>query len=136
MSKAKTLMQLMVWAGRERVGELLPVPFHGWANRHDTGCQAFIAAQDDDGPRIEVWRDSEWYLDIYEFNERGKTKGIQPECEWAAPIVTQLHDTLLAEYEAAMAERDAQNRLRVAADDTAKAKAISRYAEAASKAVG
>lgn len=135
MSEEKTLMQLMVWAGRKRVAELLPAPFHGWANRHDTGCQAYIEAKDDDGPRIEVWRDSEWFSANYEFNESGKKKGIQDGCEWAVPVVRKLHEALRDEYEAAMAERDAQIKGRDAADDAAKAKAVSRYAAAASKAV-
>lgn len=127
-------MELMVWAGDKKCAELLPAPFHGYANRHSTGCQAFIAAKDDHGPRVEVWRDSKWFSHIYEFNENGKVRGVQPGCEWARPVVDAFYATLKSMHAEHKATRTREQEAARAKQEEEKAAAIARYANAAKSA--
>lgn len=131
ISKEKTpsTLELLRSAGERRVKELLPTPLGIWWSDHSTGCQITIWAKDDDGPLVEVWRLSTWYSHIYEFNERGKHRGLQPGCEWAKPAIDKLFSQLLEQFEQkqkARAKREAKQ-----ASDEARNhnNAVNRYAQ-------
>ena len=123
----KSWMQLADWLGRDKFNSRLPRPFNGYCNNHSTGCQAAIYASEEGLPAIEVWRDSVWYSHIYDFNERGKVRGIQPGCDWAAPVLEKFFSEVAIEYaeytravEEARAVREAERVASLAA-------AVSRY---------
>lgn len=127
--KPMTLMRLMVWAGEKRVNEMLPAPLSCYASDHSTGCQAFIEARQEGMPRIEVWRDSEWYSSTYYFNEHGKVRGIQAGCDWARPAVEKLHTDLSSAHAEASAKAEASRAARELRERETLASAHTAYAE-------
>lgn len=56
-------------------------------NAHSTGIQCQIKMSKDDYPTIVVWNGSVWYGANYEFNDRGKTLGYNPEAVFAHGII-------------------------------------------------
>jgi hypothetical protein len=105
-----TTLQLLRWAGERRLREILPSPLNAYVSDNSTGCQITIFAKDADGPTIDVWRESVWHDPIYDFNELGKVRGLQPGCEWARDTLIKVFADLEAEYrkaKAAYAERRA-----------------------------
>jgi hypothetical protein len=73
-------------AGKDLATELLPAPFKLWYSDHSTGCQMTIVA-DVDKELVPVWRGSIWYSSIYNFNERGKISGLQPDFAFAKDVI-------------------------------------------------
>jgi hypothetical protein len=94
--------RLLQRAGKELAFKLLPDAFRLWFSDHDTGCQMTIVTNDDQ--HLLVWRGSVWYSDIYEFNDREKTAGLQPDFAFAGSAVTDY----FAAVQAAVAEREAE----------------------------
>lgn len=92
------VIELLKWAGNARLRQCLPRPLKGYVGNHDTGCQPYIEAVDENGvhPSIVVWRDSKWYSHQYEYNDRNMTFGIQPGCEWAQPAIERTFRGLVA----------------------------------------
>jgi hypothetical protein len=78
--------RLLQRAGRTQAEELLPAPFKLWFGSHDTGCQMTIVCKQD-GHTFTVWSGSIWYHDRYEFNDRDKIKGLNPEFEFARAVI-------------------------------------------------
>lgn len=72
--------------GHDKVESLLPPMMKILGGGHDTGCQVSIYRESDAGA-IFIWSGSVWYSPSYEFNDRGKIFGIQPEVEFAAPAI-------------------------------------------------
>lgn len=93
-AKALSWAELLKWFGQDDVRRQLPKPFTAWVQPHSTGYQATIRAEADGLPSIEVWRHSEWYSSIYDFNERGRIRGWQPDCDWAKPALEQFFSGL------------------------------------------
>lgn len=54
---------------------------------HDTATHGDIYLIDKNKPKLKVWYKTNWVSSSYHFNEKGKVSGIQPQCEFAAPII-------------------------------------------------
>lgn len=64
-----------------------PEPFFVRVDAHSTGCQATIWLQAPGVSSVKVWEGSVWYSSCYEFNDRGKTLGLNPDCQFAKESV-------------------------------------------------
>lgn len=71
---------------------LLPAPLTMNLSAHDTGCQLTIFLDDDEHPVIVAWTGSVWYNSGYEFNDRDKLFGINPEVAFVEPIIKKFFD--------------------------------------------
>jgi hypothetical protein len=125
---------LLKWAGQDWVRKNLPPPFTAWVQPHSTGYQASIHAKEDGLPDIEVWRHSEWYSHIYEFNEQGRTRGWQQNCEWAKPAIEKFFDGLRGKRIEAHRQGEMAKAERAADDARLMAEARAKYAAAAARA--
>lgn len=104
--------KLLQRAGRERAERLLPAPFSLWYSSHDTGCQMTIVAKG-----MPVWCGSIWYNDIYQFNDRDKIAGLQPDFDFAREVIEQYFAAVEAEVaQAELARAEAQEARRLAAE--------------------
>lgn len=74
--------KLLARAGREMAKGLLPEPFSLQFSDHDTGCQMTILAKG-----LPVWKGSIWYSNRYEFNDSENIPGLQPEFDFARPVI-------------------------------------------------
>jgi hypothetical protein len=93
--------KLLAQAGKDLAKKLLPEPFELWYSDHSTGCQMTIIAHGNGDPLI-VWRGSIWHSSIYEFNDRGRLGGLQPDFEFAKDII----EKYFADVKAAVEERE------------------------------
>lgn len=113
--------------GRDTLESLLPRPLHLSVCAHDTGCQPSIEARGERLAPLLIWQASVWNSSCYEFNDAGKVFGMQPDCEWAAPII----DRFLASVQQRMAEREAnmgiENACRLVARQRTRREAIAAY---------
>lgn len=110
--------RLLASAGRELAEKLLPEPFSLRFSNHDTGIQMTIL-----GGGETVWRGSVWHSSRYEFNDEKHYPGIQPDFEFAKPVI----DKYFLDVRSAVAERDAARESR-AAENRANAEAQRRAA--------
>jgi hypothetical protein len=94
------LKQAYSYLSKEQIQAFLPNPYKVHIDSHDTGFQADICAQAEGQPRLMVWRCSIWYSSVYSFNDKDKVMGIQPECEFAQPVVDEFMGKLKAFVEA------------------------------------
>jgi hypothetical protein len=81
--------ELLKWAGIDRLNEVLPPVLYVRVSDHSTGFQVDISAKAEGHPSVTVWRHSTWYHGRYEFNERERVRGIQPNAEWASKAITE-----------------------------------------------
>lgn len=105
----------------------LPEPFKVWMSNHDTGCQVTIMAEAEGYPRIAAWTGSIWYSSCYDFNDRGKTLGLNPEFEFAAPVIFGFFETVqqaLIEHQTKQALQDAE---RTGAEEVQRRNALDFY---------
>lgn len=113
--------------GRDTLESLLPRPLHLSVCAHDTGCQPSIEARGDGIPRLLIWQASVWYSACYTFNDKDKVLGIQPDCEWAEPII----DRFLTSIQERMATHQTETAIACAcrrvARDRSRAEAIAAY---------
>ena len=126
-------MDLARWMGQHEFATALPVPFTGHVNDHDTGCQASIYASMDGMPVIEVWKDSKWHSPIYEFNESGKVRGIQPGCEWALPSLEAFFASVAIEHAEDVRRKQEAETQRIENRRLALESAMEMYARVANK---
>lgn len=84
---------------------LLPAPFKLTVGAHDTGCQPYIWARAEGVPQVLVWQGSVWYSFAYEANDRNKTLGYQPGCEWASPVLDKFFSEVREAYATVKANR-------------------------------
>jgi hypothetical protein len=87
------------------MASLLPDPFQITVGAHDTGCQPYIWARAEGMPQVLVWAGSLWYSSAYGFNDRDKTLGYQPGCEWAAPVLDKFFTDVAEAYATVKASR-------------------------------
>lgn len=102
--------RLLRRAGTELAESLLPSPFILWMGWHDTGHQPTIVAKAN-GETLYVWRGSEWFSSIYEFNDRGHRAGLQPDFDFAKDAIDKFFADLaeaVERREAARVERQAR----------------------------
>lgn len=99
MSYCVDQCRLLRRAGRALAEEMLPPPFILWMGWHDTGHQPTIVAKAN-GETLYVWRGSEWFSSIYEFNDRGHKGGLQPDFEFARAAIEKFWADLAASVEA------------------------------------
>lgn len=98
-------VKLMQEAGRDLSTKLLPAPFSLWYSDHSTGCQMTIVAKVDTQD-VPVWRGSIWYSSNYEFNERGKISGLQPDFAFAKDVIDKYFADLQSEVASRRKARD------------------------------
>lgn len=113
--------KLLATAGRELAEKLLPEPFKLWFSNHDTGIQMAIVTG---GQPLFVWRGSIWHSGRYEFNDRDHHPGLQPEFDFAAPVIDKYFEEVAKAVAARNDEYRKQNEQRAAQEATAKAKTI------------
>ena len=116
--------KLLQNAGEKIAKELLPEPFQLWFSSHDTGCQMTIVVKTEDRKFLTVWQGSIWYRSNYEFNDRAKIPGLQPDFAFAEPVITKYFDEVRKAVETRDREWAATKAKREAAAQAAKAKAI------------
>lgn len=58
-------------------------------NKHDTATQCHIHLTSADKPPLLIWYKTNWCHPSYEFNERGKTTGLQPGCGFVLPMLDE-----------------------------------------------
>lgn len=80
----------------EMIQALLPEPLHLSICSHSTGCQPTITAHRDGLPCLTVWEGSLWYSSCYEFNDRDKTLGLNPEFAAIEPKIEAFFDAVQA----------------------------------------
>lgn len=85
--------------GDTAVRNLLPEPFTLGGGNHDTGCQFHIDLWAKDTPTINVWTGSIWYHSRYDFNDRDKILGFDPEVSFAHDAVSKFFNDLRDAYE-------------------------------------
>jgi hypothetical protein len=61
---------------------------------------------DVDGEKEPVWRGSIWYSSIYNFNERGKIPGLQPDFAFASDVIEKYFTDLQSVVDARLQARD------------------------------
>ena len=64
---------------------------------------------------VPVWRGSIWYSSIYEFNERDKISGLQPDFAFAKDVINKYFTDLQSEVDSRRKARD-DRRAREAAE--------------------
>jgi len=69
------------------VAEMAPPLFRVHVGKHDTGIQPRVHLEAPGAPPLKVWEGSVWFSSAYEFNDREKVLGLQPECEFALPAL-------------------------------------------------
>jgi hypothetical protein len=83
----KMLSDAAIRLGRDRVRALLPQHMAISISAHDTGCQIWIRLCDKPESAtvadICAWAGSIWYSSAYEFNDRGRLLGFNPETDFA-----------------------------------------------------
>lgn len=89
---------------------LLPEPMVLSMSDHSTGCQARIFLQAEGLHTLDVWYGSVWYSSTYEFNDRGKTLGMQPDMEFAQEAVESFFASVQATVDAHDAKKEASER--------------------------
>lgn len=85
--------------GKEAVESLLPKPFKCWISDHDTGCQITIELRAEGLATIRVWEGSVWYNACYEFNDRNRVFGLNPETYFALPTIEKFFADVQRAYE-------------------------------------
>lgn len=55
---------------------------------HSTGEHLYIYLTLPEKPPLLVWYNTNWFHSCYEFNERDKVHGFQPECGFAVPVLS------------------------------------------------
>lgn len=77
---------------------------------HDTANEFSIELKDESDETLTVWYNRVWKYSGYEFNDRDKVFGIQPNCEFAQNIITAIMEKTLkieGEYEKEKREKAA-----------------------------
>lgn len=103
-------LTLMLKEARYKLGRdtplegLLAPPLHLYLNAHDTGMQARIELRAPGHKTITVWEGSVWYSSRYEFNDRDKVLGLNPEADFAHAKV----EAFFAEVERRLADKAAE----------------------------
>lgn len=106
--------------------EYFPPPLCISVSDHDTGCQINVTLSRENMPAIMVWRGSVWYSSCYEFNDRNKQLGWNPETEFCHARVVAIFEKIREDAAAVVAGREADR-----VNETAK-KACERRAALAS----
>jgi len=88
--------------GEDWLKSILPKHFSLTLDSHSTGCQAKIHLQDASG-QLLVWEGSVWYSNIYDFNDRNKTLGIQNDTQFARPLLEEFFRRVQSGYEERLA---------------------------------
>jgi len=86
MEKSYTFIDAIRSLGQEKIASMLPTPLKLYVSDHSTGCQIRIEATID-GQCLLVWQSSQWYSHIYNFNDEGKTMGLQPKFDFMKPML-------------------------------------------------
>lgn len=107
--------------------DLLPSPFKLTVGAHDTGCQPFIWACAEGLPQVLVWQGSIWYSWSYEFNDRNKVLGYQPDCEWAEPILEKFFSDVAEAWATIQADRALKEAQRTAGAERQYKDAVAAY---------
>lgn len=74
---------------------------------HSTAVSCNIYLTHPDCPRLLIWYKTNWVSDNYEFNERNKTIGIQPQCGFCQDILNDLFDSAYMLKEQIKSEKEA-----------------------------
>lgn len=122
MTYCVTETKLLAKAGRELSEKLLPEPFKLWHADHSTGIQMTIVTAIEGKPQAHVWQGSIWHHSRYEFNDEKDIPGLQPDFEFARPVI----EKYFRDVAAAVAERDVE---RQAARERADAAEQSKHQE-------
>lgn len=91
--------------GKEKLQSLLPEPFKVTIGAHDTGCQCYVELQAPGRSPLTVWQGSIWYSSSYEFNDRNKILGINPEYLFAQDALVRFFETVQSLHSEELAER-------------------------------
>lgn len=86
---------------RDKLNELLSPPLYLYLSAHDTGTQARIELRAPNVKTITVWEGSIWNSHSYEFNDRNKVLGMNPDAMFAQGKV----EAFFAEVERLMEEK-------------------------------
>lgn len=83
---------------------LLAPPLHLYLSAHDTGTQARIELRAPGHKTITVWEGSVWNSSRYEFNDKDKVLGLNPEVPFAHAKV----EAFFAQVEQRLADKAAE----------------------------
>lgn len=75
---------------------------------HSTGRHLHIFLELDGFKDLLVYYRTEWYSSSYQFNERGKIAGHQPDTDYAKPILNKMFSSIFSELQ----DIGRQNRIR------------------------
>lgn len=117
--------------GRQRIRELLPPHTSVYISDHDTGCQIWIRLCDDPESAtvadVCAWAGSIWYSSAYEFNDRDRTLGFNPETDFAMGPLGEFFRKVEAAYVDASVNELANSEQQREAADQAHADRISHF---------
>ena len=130
--KPWTFQSAVRWLGKERIEKMLPEPFRLAVSDHSNGCQISIIATMPGHEAMTAWRSSEWYSHIYEFNERGKICGLNPEFSFAKETLDRFFDAVRAEHENSVEAKKIRDEQDVSRAASNRARDLSAYRAAIS----
>ena len=79
---------------RKDMDDFIKKPFVVDVYSHSTATTASIYLEVKGKDRLKVWYKTNWISNSYEFNERGKTIGIQPGCEFVSNHLKSVYEAL------------------------------------------
>lgn len=84
------IVRILHKAGTKNIKEIFPKYFKVKLDSHSTakGCKIYLKL-DGEKPLL-VWYKTNWVSSSYEFNERGKINGFQPECDFVKGELNKL----------------------------------------------
>lgn len=119
--RARLVVEMLNSINAKELNKLTPDGLYVSLRTHDTATHCYISHKpSDDVEPLLVWYKTNWVSHNYEFNERGKTIGLQPGCEFIKDYLDEffdrcqryLNDKKQRDQEAKCLEKEAQEKKR------------------------
>ena len=89
MKAPSEVVKMLVGLSDVTLNQLAPKGMIVKNTSHSTAYEIYIYLQLEDEKPLLIWRKTNWCSSSYEFNERGKVAGLQPNCEFTAPMLNK-----------------------------------------------
>jgi len=90
--------------------EYTPAGFKVDVNSHSTATHVNIYMVSKDNDSLKVWYKTNWVSASYEFNEKGKRKGVQNGCEFASDKIKFIYLQLIEREKVLSLEKDFESK--------------------------